>query len=108
MTNKLFVYGTLAPGRPNEHILKEIGGSWERGCVTGILHQQGWGAAMGYPAITLDDDGDKVDGFLFTSDCISDHWSELDGFEGDAYERVLTTVELENKTVVDAFIYVLK
>ena len=108
MINKLFVYGTLGPGRANEQILKAIGGSWEEASVTGTLHHEGWGAAMGYPGITLDEDGDKVDGFLFRSDKISEHWSELDAFEGEAYERVLTKVELKNRTTVDAFIYTLK
>ena len=28
MIQRLFVYGTLAPGRPNEHVLREIGGSF--------------------------------------------------------------------------------
>ncbi|MCT7653989.1 hypothetical protein MBH78_02755 [Oceanimonas sp. NS1] len=27
MTTRLFVYGTLGPGRPNEHVLTAIGGS---------------------------------------------------------------------------------
>ena len=108
MTKKLFVYGTLSPGRPNEHVLRDIGGSWEEASVTGILHQEGWGSAMGYPGITLDKDGDKVEGFLFSSDKISEHWSELDEFEGEAYERVLTTVEIQNGTIVDAYIYTLK
>lgn len=108
MINKLFVYGTLGPDRPNEHILKNIGGSWEKANVTGILHEEGWGSAMGYPGITLDKDGDKVEGFLFSSDKISEHWSELDEFEGEAYERVLTTVKLKNGTAADAYIYTLK
>ncbi len=63
---------------------------------------------MGYPGITLDKDGDKVEGFLFSSDKISEYWSELDEFEGEAYERVLTTVELQNGTIVDAYIYALR
>ena len=108
MIKKLFVYGTLGPGRPNEHIMRNIGGTWEEASVIGILHQEGWGSAMGYPGITLDKEGDKVEGFLFSSDKISEHWSELDEFEGEAYERVLTTVELQNGTVVDAYIYTLK
>ncbi len=108
MTKNLFVYGTLGPGRPNEHILNSIGGSWEKGSVTGYLHQEGWGAEMGYPGITLSKDGDKVEGFLFSADKISEHWSELDKFEGDAYKRVLTSVETKNSTFVDAYIYTLK
>ncbi len=43
MSNKLFVYGTPGPGRPNEHILGKIGGSWEKASVTGTLHPEGWG-----------------------------------------------------------------
>ena len=42
---------------------------------------------MGYPGIVLDKNGDKVEGFLFSSDKISEHWSEFDEFEGNAYER---------------------
>ena len=108
MIRKLFVYGTLGPGRPNEHILKNIGGSWEEASVIGILHQEGWGSEMGYPGISLDKDGDRVEGFLFTSDKISEHWPELDEFEGNAYKRVLTTVGLQNGAVTDAYIYTLK
>ncbi len=29
----LFVYGTLGPGRPNAHILENIGGTWQEGHV---------------------------------------------------------------------------
>ena len=108
MIRKLFVYGTLGPGRPNEYILKNIGGSWEEASVIGILHQEGWGSEMGYPGISLDKDGDRVEGFLFTSDKISEHWPELDEFEGNAYKRVLTTVGLQNGAVTDAYIYTLK
>ena len=106
--NKLFVYGTLGPGRPNEHILKNIGGTWEEATVIGKLHQEGWGATMGYPAIVLDENGDNVDGYLFTSKNISQHWHELDEFEGEAYKRVITKVKLKNKSIVDAYIYELK
>ncbi|MEM6768042.1 MAG: gamma-glutamylcyclotransferase, partial [Bacteroidota bacterium] len=55
--NKLFVYGTLGPGRPNEHILSSIGGSWQAGSVKGNLYEEGWGAVMGFPGIVLDEAG---------------------------------------------------
>ena len=35
----LFVYGTLAPGEPNEHILKDVEGVWLEASVTGKLYQ---------------------------------------------------------------------
>ena len=108
MIQGLFVYGTLAPGRPNEHVLSEIGGSWEAATVTGTLRQEGWGAEMGCPGIDLDEHGDEVPGFLFSSEKLSDHWTNLDEFEGKAYERVLTVVKLIDNRTVDAYIYVLR
>jgi gamma-glutamylcyclotransferase (GGCT)/AIG2-like uncharacterized protein YtfP len=51
MIDRLFVYGTLAPGRPNEHILANVAGEWEPASVTGRLLEEGWGAAAGYPGM---------------------------------------------------------
>lgn len=105
MTHRLFVYGTLAPGRPNEHVLADVPGEWEPGTVTGTLFQEGWGAAAGYPGIVLDELGGEVQGFLFSSESLAEHWARLDEFEGEGYERVLTTVKLEDGTTVEAYIY---
>lgn len=108
MIQRLFVYGTLAPGRPNENVLNEIGGSWESGTVTGILREEGWGAAMGCPGIVLKEYGDEIQGFLFSSEKLAGHWARLDEFEGNAYERVLTAVKLKDNRTMDAYIYELK
>ena len=108
MIERLFVYGTLAPGQPNEHVLREIGGSWEAGTVTGRLRQAGWGAGLGYPGIDLDEDGDEIQGFVFSSEKLVDYWGMLDEFEGEAYERVVTEVRLKDNRRVDAYIYKLK
>ncbi len=108
MFNRLFVYGTLAPGRPNEHVLAEVPGKWEPAIVKGKLLQEGWGAAEGYPGIVLDESGSEVNGFLLTSAALSEHWVRLDMFEGDGYERVLTTAKLRDGSVVKAHIYELK
>lgn len=105
MTLRLFVYGTLAPGRPNEHVLAHVPGEWEPATVTGTLLQKGWGAAVGYPGIVLDEHGGEVEGLLFSSESLAEHWARLDGFEGEGYERVLTTVKLKDGTAVDAYIY---
>jgi gamma-glutamylcyclotransferase (GGCT)/AIG2-like uncharacterized protein YtfP len=53
MTDRLFIYGTLAPGRPNEHVLADVPGTWERATVRGKLLDEGWGAEVGYPGIAL-------------------------------------------------------
>ncbi len=107
MTNRLFVYGSLAPGQPNGHVLANVPGRWEPATVTGSLRQEGWGAAMGYPGIVLDPAGAAVEGFVFSSGHLPAHWARLDAFEGEGYDRVLAPVQLGNGTTVDACIYVL-
>ena len=107
MTHRLFVYGTLAPGRPNGHVLAGVPGEWEPATVTGTLFQEGWGAAAGYPGIVLDERGGDVEGLLFSSESLAEHWARLDEFEGEGYTRVLTTVKLEDGTAVDAYVYAL-
>lgn len=108
MIEKLFVYGTLGLGRPNEHILNNIGGTWEVATVSGILIDEGWGSEMGYPAISLDENGKEVEGFIFSSNNLSDNWDKLDKFEGEAYHRVLTNAKLKNKNMTEVYIYALR
>lgn len=105
--NKLFVYGTLGPGRPNEHWLKRIGGTFEKASIRGKLFEEGWGATMGYPALVIDREAQEIQGHVFTSENLADHWMELDEFEGEGYERILTRVKLENEQVTDAYVYAL-
>lgn len=108
MLERLFVYGTLAPGRLNEHILGNVPGTWEEGSVRGHLLQQGWGADRGYPGIVVDPSAARVQGFMLTSDALTSEWERLDDFEGSEYERVVAQVELVVGGVVAAFIYQLK
>ena len=105
--HRLFVYGTLAPGRSNAHMLADVPGEWEPATVTGTLLPEGWGAAAGYPGIILGEQGGRVAGFLFTSDRLAGHWARLDAFEGDGYERVLTTVTRADGSAVEAYVYAL-
>ena len=126
--HRLFVYGTLAPGKPNEHILADVSGDWQTGTVAGTLFEEGWGAAMGYPGIvlseqrlgsisdagikqsnssTLEELDDQVTGQVFTSMALPEHWQRLDEFEGDGYQRVATKVQLTNGETVSAYIYTL-
>jgi len=105
--HRLFVYGTLAPGRSNAHVLAEVPGTWEPATVTGTLLPEGWGAAAGYPGLILDAQGGRVAGFVFASDALAGHWPRLDEFEGDGYERVLTTATRADGTTVDAYVYAL-
>lgn len=123
----LFVYGTLAPGRPNEHVLADVPGTWRAATVRGVLRELGWGAAQGYPGIVLDtetandtdataedaaaDDAEThglVDGVVFSSPELAEHWDRLDRFEGPEYERVTVDASLEDGTTVSAQIYALR
>lgn len=106
--SSLFVYGTLGPGRPNAHILENIGGRWLEGCVRGRLVDEGWGADFGFPGIVLESGGDEVKGYLFISDALSAHWAMLDEFEGEGYERVPVEVITADGNVIDSNIYGLK
>ena len=104
---KLFVYGTLAPGKPNEHILAPLGGRWTEASVKGELKQQGWGADLGFPGIVLNPNGNTVQGMLLEAPALEQHWHSLDAFEGNAYQRVETEVQLTNGEVTVAYIYAL-
>jgi gamma-glutamylcyclotransferase (GGCT)/AIG2-like uncharacterized protein YtfP len=84
MVQRLFVYGTLGPGRPHGNILTTSGSTWPEAAVRGHLQPQGWGAALGYPGLVLDQAGPEVRGCLFSSEKLADHWPELDAFEGAA------------------------
>ena len=106
--NCLFIYGSLGPSRPNEHVMEAIGGSWQAATVRGQLREEGWGAELGFPGIRLDENGNEVDGFLFTSEKLAGHWDELDRFEGAAYERVISSVRLADGSLVQAYIYALR
>ena len=105
MINKLFVYGTLAPGKPNEHFLSVLAGSWQPARVKGHLLEAGWGADAGCPGVKLDSNGDDVNGLIFTSVDLEDNWEKLDNFEGDEYLQVLVSAELEDGSTQQVYIY---
>jgi len=104
---RLFIYGTLAPGQANHKVLENIPGSWEAATLRGTLLQEGWGIAMGCPGIVPSEDGDEVEGFVFSSAHLVDLWSRLDEFEGEGYERVSVTVRINGTHDVEAYVYAL-
>lgn len=103
----LFVYGSLAKGRKNAHVLENIGGFWSPASIYGRLIADGWGSDLGYPGLVLDENAALVDGFVFSSPDLQSHWEKLDSFEGEEYNRVLAEVLLSNNKPLDAFVYVL-
>lgn len=107
MQQHLFVYGTLAPNKPNAHILEAIAGTWSKGSVKGWLKEAGWGAELGFPGLTLSPAGQTIDGYIFSSEQLDSLWNSLDEFEGSEYQRVLTEVTLENGQIQQAYVYAL-
>ena len=88
----LAVYGTLAPGQPNHHVVAPLGGTWTDGVVEGDLRDAGWGAAMGYPAFRPRPGGPAVPVKVLTSPALPSAWAEIDRFEGAEYRRILIPV----------------
>ena len=105
---RLFIYGTLQPGGPNEHVLADIGGEWEPAVIKGQLVKKGWGARMGYPGLEVDVSGGDVHGHVFSSSNLNAKWAYLDEFEGEEYERIVATVTLHSGEQVQAHVYVLR
>jgi len=88
----LAVYGSLAPGQPNHHVVAPLGGEWTEGVVEGELFQVGWGAALGYRALRPRVGGPAVAVRVLTSPLLATAWPALDRFEGPEYRRVLVPV----------------
>ena len=105
---RLFTYGSLQPGGPNEHVLDSVEGTWEPAFLRGRLVKAGWGEALGYPGLVIDESGDKVNGHLFSSSHLGDRWAYLDEFEGSEYQRTLSSVSLMNGAQVEAYVYLLR
>lgn len=108
MVNTLFVYGTLCPGRENEAILSVIGGHFKKATVRGVHYPDGWLDDFPYPGIELDESGEVIQGYIFSSPDLFTHWGRLDAFEGPNYERVLTNVQIAGTVAVEAYVYVIR
>lgn len=98
-SKRLAVYGTLAPGQCNHHIIAPLRGSWTAGSVRGILHNPEWATVGGFPSFTHDPDGAPVPVQMLESDDLPGHWERLDHFEGSGYRRIVVPVETANGTV---------
>ena len=91
-STRLAVYGSLAPGELNQHILAPIAGSWLRGSVRGFLNDAGWGTSLGFRSLVWNEEGADVAVQVLESPELPLHWSSLDDFEGPEYRRILVPV----------------
>lgn len=90
---RLAAYGSLQPGEPNHELVASLVGAWTPGTVRGMLHDRGWGAREGFPALVWDPQGEAVPVQIFESRALPAHWERLDAFEGPGYRRILAPVE---------------
>ena len=104
---RLFVYGTLAPGKPNHGVMEGIPGNWVAASVKGKLLEEGWGIEHGCPGIIPSDEEEEVEGFLFSSVHLAEYWPMLDEFEGTGYSRVLVSVTADLGEKIEAYVYAL-
>jgi gamma-glutamylcyclotransferase (GGCT)/AIG2-like uncharacterized protein YtfP len=91
-SHTLAVYGTLAPGQPNHHVVAPLGGEWTDGLIEGDLLPVGWGAALGYPGFRPRVGGAAVAVQVLTTPLLATAWPTLDRFEGPGYQRILVPV----------------
>jgi gamma-glutamylcyclotransferase (GGCT)/AIG2-like uncharacterized protein YtfP len=90
---RLAVYGSLAPGEANAHVLASLQGSWIAALfVNGDLSPDGWGATLGFPGGRWRVDGPPFPVQLFSSPRLAGDWPRLDAFEGPEYLRILVPV----------------
>ncbi len=103
---KLAIYGSLAPGASNHHIVNPIHDQeWLETTVEGRVFELGWGIDMGYPAMVWTPGQNKLSTHLLKSPDLPNHWSRLDFFEGDNYIRILIPVFLGASFLTVANIY---
>ena len=107
-SQKLAVYGSLAPGRQNHAILESLGGRWADGFVRGQLHPFAWGANLDYAAFRWDPQGDAVPVSMLSSGGLLSQWPHLDDFEGEQYVRILVPVENGSGVFAVANLYTLR
>jgi gamma-glutamylcyclotransferase (GGCT)/AIG2-like uncharacterized protein YtfP len=92
-SRRLAVYGSLAPGEANHHLIADLPGTWEEGVVTGMLRTRDTDPATAFPVLQWRAGGPPVPASLFVSDALPQHWARLDAFEGESYRRILVPVQ---------------
>jgi gamma-glutamylcyclotransferase (GGCT)/AIG2-like uncharacterized protein YtfP len=104
-SHRLAVYGSLTPGKKNHHVMAGMHGSWRTAVLRGSLRNEGWGAGEGFPGFLWDGTQTAVAAQVFSSADLPHHWSRLDEFEGEEYQRILVPVELEDGEIEVCNVY---
>jgi gamma-glutamylcyclotransferase (GGCT)/AIG2-like uncharacterized protein YtfP len=93
-SRRLAVYGSLAPGKKNHHMMAGMNGSWRIAVLRGSLRNEGWGAGEGFPGFFWDGTNTPVSAQVFSSRELPNYWLRLDEFEGAEYRRILVPAEI--------------
>ena len=104
---RLFVYGTLAPGEVNEHVLAPLDGSWVPARVYGTLHAEGWGHTHGFPALRLTLWHLRWQGKFFTRKISLDTGTELMSLRAKPIAEWRPHAELINGGLCETCVYIL-
>ncbi len=104
-SHRLAVYGSLAPGKKNHHMMTGMQGIWRKATLRGSLLDRGWGAGEGFPGFVWDGAETAIAAQVFTSNDLPQHWQRLDKFEGEEYRRVLVPVEIEGGEIEICNVY---
>jgi gamma-glutamylcyclotransferase (GGCT)/AIG2-like uncharacterized protein YtfP len=93
--NRLVVYGSLAPGEENHHVVAGLEGTWQPCVITGTIDIHD-----GYRIFRWEKDGERVHAQMLISRDLPENWRRLDEFEGADYRRVVIPAELEGRLVL--------
>ncbi|MBW1991368.1 MAG: gamma-glutamylcyclotransferase [Deltaproteobacteria bacterium] len=96
---RLIVYGSLAPGGPNNFLLARLEGTWIRCVIRGRM-----GRYRGFKVFRFDPEGEEHQAWLFSSPALPARYPVLDDFEGDEYRRTLIPALVDGQEI-QAYIY---
>lgn len=98
-SQRLAVYGTLAPGECNYHLLAACQGPWLHGAVRGRL------ATREHRVLTYDPRAGLVLVQMLTSPGLPGQWTQLDAFEQPTHRRILVPVFAGGRLLAVANLY---
>lgn len=107
-SQKLAVYGTLAPGKVNHHQIADLGGAWRDGALRGELGQVPEGVHQGLPGLRLDPKGAVMLVKLLVSAKLPLAWTRLDAFEDSEMQRLLVPLERDGAFTGVVNVYALR
>ncbi len=97
-SNRLAVYGTLAPGEPNNSILSKIINNPHNkfsGVVRGSTNVKN-----NLPFFNWRNEENETEVLVYESNLLTKEFTNLDRFEGKSYKRILVPIKVDSKFVI--------